>query len=139
MFEGILNKYNSPKRNINPMTSVETIENAVKLKLPSDYKIFIQNYSAFEGQIGHEFVQLWDIDELLEANIGYGIFDNLPNTLAIGGNGSSEFIAIEFIENQKFRIILSPFIDLDKQYHIDIGVSFTDFLIQLDNGRKWFE
>jgi hypothetical protein len=83
-------------------------------------------------------MRLWDFDELVETNKDYGIFDNLSNTLGIGGNGSSEFIAIELISNGNYRIVLSPFIDLDKQYHIEIGTSFTDFLVRLDNGQEWF-
>ena len=68
----------------------------------------------------------------------YGIFDNLPNTLGIGVNGSSEFIAIELIDIGNCRIVPSPYIDLNKQYFIEIGTSFTDFLVRLDNGQEWF-
>ena len=138
IFETILNKYNFPKRAEKPLVTVDQIENIVKFNLPADYKTYIQNYLGFEEHIGQEFMRLWDFDELLETNKDYGIFDNLPSTLGIGGNGSSEFIAIEFVGNGNYRILLSPFIDLDKQYHIEIGTSFTDFLVRLDNGQEWF-
>lgn len=55
-------------------------------------------------------------------------------TLGIGDNGSGECIALEKCINAKTRVILSSFIDLDKQYHIEIGSSFTDFL----DGERWF-
>ncbi len=55
------------------------------------------------------------------------------------GNGSSEFIAIEQTVDNSIRVVLTPFIDLDKQYHIEIGISFTDFLQRLDNGQEWFK
>jgi hypothetical protein len=139
IFEEILSKYNWPKRTEKPLVTIDQIESIVKFNLPFDYKTYIQNYLDFEEHIGQEFIRLWDFDELLETNKRYGIFDNLPNTLGIGGNGSSEFIAIELVDGNNYRIVLSPFIDLDKQYHIEIGKSFTDFLVRLDNGQEWFK
>ena len=138
-FEKVLDKYNCPKRTEKPLATVDEIEKIIKFKLPFDYKVYLQNYLGFEEEIGQEYIRLWDFDDIIETNKDYGIIDNLPNTLGIGGNGSSEFIAIELVDNGNYRIVLSPFIDLDKQYHIEIGTSFTDFLIRLDNGQEWFE
>lgn len=138
-FEEILNQYNCPKRINQSSITIEQIEQTVQFKIPEDYKIYLQNYSGFESTIGNEFVRLWDLDELIEANKDYGIFEQLPNTLGIGGNGGGEFIALELLENDYHRIVLSPFIDLDKGYHIEIGTSFSDFLLRLQNGREWFE
>lgn len=139
IFEKILDKYNCPKRTEKSLATVDEIESIIKFKLPTDYKKYLQNYLGFEEHIGQEYMRLWDFDELLETNKDYGIFDNLPNTLGIGGNGSSEFIAIELLYSGDYRIVLSPFIDLDKQNHIEIGTSFTDFLVRLDNGQELFE
>ena len=135
----LLIKYNCPKRAAKPIITVEEIENTVNFKLPDDYLTFAQNYSGFEEFIGEEFVRLWDFDELAERNKGYQIFTYLPKTLGIGGNGGGEFIAMEQLDDGKLRIVLSPFIDLDRQYHIEIGTSFTDFLMRLDNGEEWFK
>lgn len=139
LFEEILNKYNCPKRTKKPLTTVDQIESIVKFTFPNDCKTYIQNYLGFEEQIREEFIKLWNFDELLEVNKDYGIFDDLPNTLGIGENGNSEFIAIELVDSGNYRIVVSPIIDLDKQYHIEIGTSFTDFLVRLDNGQEWFE
>ena len=133
-----LTKYNFPNRTIQPNTKFKEIENQIGFPLPADYKFYLENYGEYEAIVGHELVNLWDIDELLSINKDTGIVDNLPFTLGIGNNPSNEFIAIEFIENNIYRIILSPFIDLDKQYHIEIGNSFTDFFVRLDNGKEWF-
>ena len=135
----LLLKYNCPKRTQKAKTKIEQIQRILNFNLPNDYLFFLQNYSGFEQFIGSEFVRLWDIDELIGANIDYQIFENLPKTLAIGGNGSSEFIAIEQTVDNSIRVVLTPFIDLDKQYHIEIGISFTDFLQRLDNGQEWFK
>ena len=137
-FEQILVKYNCPKRTEKPLTAIDHIENSIKFKLPADYTTYIQNYFGFEETIGKEYVKLWDFDELIELNKEYGICDNLSKTFGIGGNGAGEFIAIELADDDKYRIVLSPFIDINKQYHIEIGTSFTDFLVRLDNGEEWF-
>ena len=135
----LLLKYNCQKRTQKAKMKIEQIQSFINFNLPEDYLIFLENYLAFEGFIGPEFVRLWDFDELIETNIEYQIFDNLPKTLGIGENGSSEFIAIEHTNNNSIRVVLSPFIDLDKQYHIEIGNSFTDFLQRLDEGQEWFK
>ncbi|WP_333862807.1 SMI1/KNR4 family protein [Sphingobacterium sp.] len=135
----LLLKYNCPKRTQKAKTKIEQIQRILNFNLPNDYLFFLQSYSGFEQFIGSEFVRLWDIDELIGANTDYQIFQNLPKTLAIGGDGSSEFIAIEQTVDNSMRVVLTPFIDLDKQYHIEIGISFTDFLLRLDNGHEWFK
>ncbi|MEO6358295.1 MAG: SMI1/KNR4 family protein [Ferruginibacter sp.] len=134
----ILTKYNFPKRTTNALTRFEEIEQQIGFSLPPDYKYFLDNYSEYEEFVGPELVTLWDTDDLMQINKDTGIFDNLPLTIGIGNNPSSEFIAIEFLSNGNYRIVLSPFIDLDKQYHIDIGSSFTDFFVRLDKGVEWF-
>ena len=137
--EQILAKNNCPKRTEKSLTTIDEIERIIKFKLPSDYKTYIQDYLGFEELIGNEFIRLWDFDKLVDTNMDFNITDNLPDTLGIGDNGGSEFIAIELVNNEKYRIVLSPFVDLDKQCHVEIGTSFTDFLVRLDNGQKWFE
>lgn len=138
-FEEILIKYEFPTRTGQPQTTIEELERAIKFNLPNDYKFFLVNYNGFENFIGKEYVRFWDIDELLEMNKGYLIFENLPMTLGIGGNGAGEFIAIEKTEQNNSRVVLSPFIDTNKINHIEIGKSFSDFLIRLENGKEWFE
>ncbi len=139
-FEEILIKNKFPKRTEHPQTQIAEIETAIKFTLPDDYKFFLSNYSGHEAFIGKEYVRLWDIDELLEMNNGYEILEYLPLTLAIGGNGAGEFIAIEKIGLNDLRVALAPFIGMDeREQHIEIGNSFTDFLVRLDNGREWFE
>lgn len=135
-FEEILNRYKCPKRTEKSLLTIGEIENIVKCRLPNDYKKYVQYYLGFEEHIGQEFVRLWDFDDLIDANKDYEIFDNLPNTLGIGGNGGGEFIAIEWVEEDRHRVVISPMIDLDKENFIEIGTSFTDFLFRLDTGQQ---
>jgi hypothetical protein len=136
--KAILAKYNFPKRITRQTTTFDEIENKIGFLLPADYKFYLENYQEYEEFDGPQLVNLWDCDELLTINNDTGIFSNLPFTLGIGNNLSSEFIAIEFVDDNKYRVVLSPLIDLNKQYHIEIGNSFTDFFGRLDNGKEWF-
>ena len=138
-FQQILQKCNWPTRTEEPKTTLKEIEDMVGFTLPSDYSMFIQKYFGYEEFIGKEYVRLWDVDELMEQNLGYDIVDTLPMTIGIGGNGAGECIALEMTSTNNYRIVLTPFIDLDKQNHIDIGSSFTDFLVRLHNGQEWFK
>ena len=141
MFENeqLFTKYNFQKRTEKLKVNIEEVENKINFSLPDDYKFYVENFIDNESFIGNEFVQLWDFNEILKLNSEYKIVENLKNTIAIGGNGSSEFIAIEFLKSNEYRIVLSPFIDLDNTYHIEIGNSFTNFLERLENGKSWFE
>ena len=136
--EGILNKYDFSKRTVDPNISIEKIENEINFLLPDDYKYYITNYKEFKSFLGPEYLKLFDLDMLLERNNSYQIIQNLPKTIAIGNNGSSEFIAIELIGVNNYRIILSPLIGLSSEYHIEIGTSFFDMLNRLNNGQEWF-
>ncbi|MBT2563053.1 SMI1/KNR4 family protein [Pedobacter sp. ISL-68] len=137
-FEEILTKYNFTKRANKPKTTFEEAEKIINFKLPNDYKTFALNYSGLEGFIGEQYVRLWDFDEVIEMNIDYQIFEYLPNTLAIGGNGGGEYIAIERLTDNSLRFVLSPFL-IEEEAHIEIGISFTDFLERLENRKVWFE
>ena len=136
----ILSKNGWIKRNQKMIIDFEIIEKKIDFILPDDYKNFAEEFYGNENSIGNEYVQLWDWEtELRESNEGYEIFDNLYNIIAIGGNGGGEFIGIQNCENNKLRIILCPFIDMSEENFIEIGHSFSDFLIRLEKGTDWFE
>ena len=137
--EKIFAKYSFQKRTEKLKRTIDEVENKINFLLPKDYKFYAENFAENESFIGNEFVRLWDFNEILEINNEYEIIENLKNTIAIGGNGSSEFIAIEFLENEEYRIVLSPFIDLSDINHMEIGNSFTDFFERLEKGKNWFE
>jgi len=134
----IISKYSFPRRDINSSVEICDVESYSNLKLPVDYVYYLENYFGIDQFIGVEFVKLWSLEEIIEANESYNIVNELHHTIGIGSNGSGEFIGIEFGKNENIKIILSPFIDLNKEYNIEIGSSFTDFLIRLDNGVDWF-
>ena len=135
--EKILRKYSFPRRGIVSVAAIEEIENQVGFSLPPDYKFYLENYRGSEEFIGLELITLWDLDDLLTRNRDYRIMESLPHTLGIGNNPGGEFIAIEYMGDDDYRIVLSPFIDLDRQYHIEVGATFTEMLTRLDDGKEW--
>ena len=137
--DNILKRYSWPTKKTVANPDFKEIENRIGFDLPGDYKEFLAKYSFYETQIGEESLKLWDFDQLLDRNTDYEIIVNLKMTIGIGDNGGGEFIGLEKLVNGKTRVILTPFIDLDKESHIEIGNSFTDFLTRMDNGEKWFK
>jgi len=136
--EKIISKYSFPKRDVYATGNVNDVELYSKLKLPEDYIFYLENYHGIDQFIGVEFINLWSLEEIIKTNISYNIVEELQQTIGIGSNGSGEFIGITWDQNQNVRIILSPFIDLNTKHHIEIGTSFTDFLVRLDKGVDWF-
>ncbi|MEO7978014.1 SMI1/KNR4 family protein [Flavobacterium sp.] len=136
--QGIFEKYNFPVRDIKSDVEIIDVESYSKLKLPKDYIFYLENYFGIDQFIGVEFIKLWSLEEIIQSNQNYNIVCQLIGTIGIGTNGSGEFIGIEIDQNENLRIILSPFVDLDSNKNIEIGKSFTDFLVRLDDGVDWF-
>lgn len=136
--EKIIAKYSFPKRDINSEVKISDVESYANLKLPEDYVFYLENYLGIDQFIGVEFINLWSLEEIIETNKGYNIVENRIRTIGIGSNGSGEFIGIEIDQFDNVKIILSPFMDLNSKYNTEIGKSFTDFLIRLDNKIEWF-
>ncbi|AMM50711.1 hypothetical protein TH61_05315 [Rufibacter sp. DG15C] len=137
--EEILAKYEVPRRTGLANSTIEEVEVKTGISLPKDYTDFLTNYQGFEKLIGEEYVQLWDLEDLVEQNEGYLILENLPATIGIGSNGAGELIALERVNEEEVKVVLTPFVDLSQDYHIPIGDSFTDFLQRLDKGQEWFD
>ncbi|NTD99838.1 SMI1/KNR4 family protein [Agrobacterium tumefaciens] len=138
ILEHILAKYGVEKKAKYIDNSINKVELIAGFKLPEDYKMFVSNYYGFEGFIGSEYICLWNFEDIIERNMEYQIFEDLTKTLAIGGNAGGEYIAIELIGDNQYRIVLSPFIIIDTEAHIEVGRSFTNFLENLDDEKEWF-
>ena len=80
-FEQIITKHGGSIRSDNSKTTIEEIEKIISFRFPDDYKLFLQKFCGFEGSIGQEYLQLWDIDEIIESNLGYSIIENLSGDL----------------------------------------------------------
>ena len=136
--EEIFKKYDFSKRKSTPEIEIELVESYFNIKLPKDYRFYLENYIEFENFINVEYLKLWPFEDLVENNKSYEIQKYLPYIVAIGSNGAGEMIGIEFQENQPNSVILTPFI-LEEENNVKIGTNFTDFLIRLDQGKCWFD
>ena len=136
--ERIFTNCNFIKRNENLKISISQVEQNINFSLPVDYIFYAKNYIENESFIGNEYVKLWDFNEILKLNTEYEITENCKKIIAIGGNGSSELIVIEFIKYEEYRIVLVPAFDFAKINWIEIGNSFADFFHRLENGKNWF-
>jgi hypothetical protein len=115
----------------------QNIESIIGFQLPDDYKFYLNNYEPFEGFVGEQYIVLYTAENLLELNNG-SVFDgSFSNTIAIGSNGASEIIGIKSLEANNCKIVIAQYIqDIDD--HIEIGTSFTDMLMRLNEGVEWF-
>lgn len=132
-------KYGSMEKDYSCDEIIKSIEGKIGFQLPLDYRLFAKKYLGFESTIGLEYVVMWDAEEIIEFNTDYEVFAELKNGLGIGLNGSSEMIALRKIDDNEFRILLIPYLDLDEEdTYIEIGHSFTDFFERLESGKEWF-
>jgi hypothetical protein len=130
----IFKKYNfqEAKNNLDELSSKLMVN--YQINLPEDFINYLKNYENFEGFINNEFISLWPLDELIEANELNYIFEIEPKTIGIGTNGGGELIALQK-EDDVWKVVLMPLIGLD--YPIKIGTSFSNFLEKLDSGEKF--
>jgi len=134
--EYLLNKYEFERR---PKPLEQDTLNILSFQLPEDYKYYLENYESFEGFIGKNFMRLWPAEELAESNNDYEFPEYRPNILGIGTDGGGNFIGIAFRVDSTHSIIHSDFLNDEEEHFLELGTSFLDMLIQLDNGRDWFE
>jgi hypothetical protein len=133
-------KYGSLKRKEIVSDILKVIEDKIDFKIPDDYHEYLMNYTGFENHIGTEYVVIWDLVELIEFNTDYEVFELMQNGLGIGSNGSSEMIVLKKIDNNKFKILLIPYLDLDEEdTYIEIGDSFLDLFFRLESNKRWFK
>lgn len=74
----IFRKYVFPKRDENSLVAIEDIQEHLKFDLPEDYVYYVENYLGIDQFIGVEFIKLWSLEEIIDANLEYHIFEKLP-------------------------------------------------------------
>ena len=134
----LLSTHNFQKRFDKPKITIEEVEDIIKFKLPEDYILFCSKLFGVWGFNWYGVCSVMEFRWDFGNEHSYQIFEYLPGTIAIGRNGGGEYIAIELLENNRMRFILSPFITIEKEAHVEVGTSFTDFLERLNNGKEWF-
>jgi hypothetical protein len=139
MISAIWEKYGTKRISPLKKSIFQLIENKVGFQLPEDYKFFSENYPGLDNFIGEQYVSIWNVENLIEYNTDYEVFNEFKKGIGIGSNGSSEMIALKKTKENTFKIILVPYLDLDDEAtHIQIGDSFINFFERLESGKEWF-
>ena len=96
------------------------------LNLPKSYIDFLKRHNGANGDLPVQpfWFELWQINELNQANQDAEIQKYLPNYFGIGGNGGGELLAFN-LENQKVFTI--PFIVMEEKDALLIAESFEEF------------
>ena len=94
--------------------------------LPESYIDFLKSLNDAKGDLPVQplWFQLWQIDQLVQANQDYEVQIYLPNYFGIGSNGAGELIAVN-LESQRFFAI--PFIGMEEKDAWLIAENFEDF------------
>jgi hypothetical protein len=132
---------NLAKFRANPAASREEItaaQTAIGVALPEDYVEFLLRMDGGEGLVGDFFVRFLRAAELSAHNVGYEILKYAPWALLFGSNGAGEGIAFDR-ESSPWKVVLVPFVEMEKEAALPFGDCFTDFLEKLVSGFSPFE
>jgi hypothetical protein len=118
----------------NPPVSAGVIaefESASGLRLPPEYKLFLQSCDGGEGFIGpNAYVIFWRIVELLEMNKAYQVEEYAPGLFIFGSDGGGEAFAFDTREST-MPIVSVPFVGMELELAKPIGETFNDFVENL--------
>ena len=105
---------------------LEKILPQLPIDLPKSYIDFLKNYNGASGDLPIQpfCFEIWQINEIVEANKDAEIQKYLPNYFGIGGNGGGELIAINLKTKKIYAI---PFIVMEEQDAWLIAESFEEF------------
>jgi len=94
--------------------------------LPKSYVQFLKKHNGANGDLPIQpfCFELWQIDDLVQANQDYEIQKYLPNYFGIGGNGGEEFFALNLETSKVFAI---PLIGMEEKDAWLVAKSFEDF------------
>ena len=115
-------------------TNIDNIlyfEQKYKFNLPKDYKDFLLHSNGGEGEIGENgYLRLFPIEELIEVNNDYSIFEYLNNILVFGSDGGGIGYAFD-VSNDS--IVEVDFNSLNENDIFPLSENFDSFIEYLFN------
>jgi len=116
------------------IASLKSFEEESSIRLPDDYKSFLQEANGGEGLIGEAYAVLWPIEYLLTANEDYEVAEYAPGLFLFGTDGGGEAFAFDMRLDAK-PIVAVPFVGMELKAIRALGPSFDEFLNVLYRGE----
>ena len=122
---------------VSPATAsaIETVEKFFNLKLPVDYKEFLQFSNGLEGETADSYLVLWTAEELIELNRAYNVKEFVSNIIIIGSDGAENAFAFDTID---MSIVRLPFIGMGHIASEKFSNTFAGFLSSQIKEKKSF-
>lgn len=107
------------------LSAIETAEKFFSLKLPEDYKEFLQFTNGLEGETADGYLVLWSAEELVELNQAYHVKEFVSNIVIIGSDGAEDAFAFDATD---MTIVKLPFVGMGYVKSEKVSDSFSSFL-----------
>ena len=123
----LLDKLTNSFDTVSPATpfAIETAEKFFNLKLPTDYKEFLQFTNGLEGETQDSYLVLWSAEELVELNEAYNVKEFVANIIIFGSDGGEEAFGFD---TTNMSIVKLPFIGMGHIANEKLSDTFVDFL-----------
>jgi hypothetical protein len=111
--------------------AIVDLERSIGKSFPSLYRELMHRTNGIEGFLSQvNYVQFWNVDQLIELNEGYGAKEFAPGLFLFGSNGGDAGYAFD-IRSDDMPVYEVPFIGLSLQSAKQVGASFKEFLKNL--------
>ena len=112
---------------VSPATpsAIEAAEKFFNLKLPTDYKEFLQFTNGLEGETQDSYLVLWSAEELVELNEAYNVKEFVSNIIIFGSDGGEEAFSFD---TTNMSIVKLPFIGMGHIPNEKLSDTFSNFL-----------
>ena len=134
----LLEKLTNNFDTVSPATpsAIETAEKFFNLKLPTDYKEFLQFSNGLEGETADSYLVLWSAQELVELNQAYNVKEFVSSIIIFGSDGAEDAFAFD---TTNMTIVKLPFIGMGYIANKKLTDNFADFLSsQIKEENKGF-
>jgi hypothetical protein len=115
------------------LQTIATVENKLGVKFPRDYIELMMYSNGCEGNIGESYIQIWPIEEVIDANEACEVEKYTPGLILFGSDGGGEAFAFDMRED-KIKYIMVPYM-LEFDAVIEQGSSLLVFFERLYNGK----
>lgn len=106
--------------------AIENAEMVFNLKLPADYKAFLQFTNGLEGETASSYLVLWSAEELVTLNQAYHVKEFVSNIIIFGSDGAEEAFGFDTTD---MSVVNLPFIGMGHIPNKKISPTFSDFLL----------